>query len=54
MISSEGEAGVLSNLNRKSQQVEKMFARLVELINNELLIHSENRHTKKQEIPAWL
>lgn len=54
VISSEGEAGVLSNLNRKAAAADIMFARLVELINNELRIDHINLHTQKQEIPSWL
>jgi hypothetical protein len=54
VISSEGEAGVLANLNRKTAQAEEMFSRLVELINNELRIEKLNLHTKEQEIPSWL
>ena len=54
MIASEGERGVLSNLNRKAQQASDMFARLVELINNELRIEQLDRNTKKQELPLWL
>lgn len=54
MIASEGERGVLSNLNRKAQQASDMFARLVELINNELRIEQLDRNTKKQELPSWL
>ncbi len=54
VISSEGEAGVLSNLNRKSDQAEQMFAKLVELITNELRIEKANTHVNKQEIPSWL
>lgn len=54
VISSEGEAGVLANLNRKAAQAEQMFEKLVELINNELRIEKTNQHTKKQEIPSWL
>lgn len=54
VISSEGEAGVVANMQRKAQQAETMFARLVELINNELRIEKKNLHTKEQEIPVWL
>jgi len=54
VISSEGEAGVLSNMNRKAAQSEQMFARLVELINNELRIEKTNKHTNNQELPTWL
>jgi hypothetical protein len=54
VISSEGEAGVLSNLNRKAAQSEKMFARLVDLMNQELRIERVNQHTKQQDNPTWL
>lgn len=54
VISSEGEAGVLSNLNRKAVAAEAMFAKLVELINNELRIEQKNLHIKKEKIPEWL
>jgi hypothetical protein len=54
MISSEGEAGVLSNMNRKAVAADAMFEKLVNLINNELRIEQKNLHTNKQEIPKWL
>lgn len=54
VISSEGEAGVLANMNRKAIQAEQMFQKLVELINYELRIEKQNLHTKQQEIPSWL
>jgi SNF2 family DNA or RNA helicase len=54
VISSEGEAGVLANLNRKAHQAEQMFAKLVELINNELRIEKTNKHINLQELPSWL
>lgn len=54
VIASEGEAGVLANMNRKAQQSEAMFARLIELIKNELRIERTNNHNKKQENPSWL
>jgi hypothetical protein len=54
VISSEGEAGVLANLNRKMTQAHAMFARLTELLGNELRIEKKNNHTKTQEIPSWL
>ena len=54
VIASEGEAGVLSNLNRKAEQAEQMFSKLVELINQELRIEQTNLHTKQQDIPTWL
>jgi hypothetical protein len=54
IISSEGEAGVLANMQRKSAAAEKMFEKLVELINNELRIEQKDRNTQKMEKPSWL
>lgn len=54
VISSEGEAGVLANLTRKAKAAEEMFARLVELMNNELKLDKSQTQTKKEEIPTWL
>ena len=54
VITSEGELGVLSNMNRKADQAEAMFSNLVELITNELKITAVNHHTQKQTNPSWL
>lgn len=54
VIASEGEAGVLGNLNRKSEQADQMFSKLVELINQELRIEKVNKHTTNQKNPTWL
>jgi hypothetical protein len=54
IIASEGEAGVLSNLNRKAEQAKQMFAKLVELINQELRIEKTNNHKTQQKLPTWL
>lgn len=54
VIASEGERGVLSNLNRKSIAADKMFANLVQLINNELRIENKNQFTKQPKIPSWI
>jgi hypothetical protein len=54
VIASEGEAGVLANMKRKSEQADAMFARLVELINSELQVEKREKATRQQEIPKWL
>lgn len=54
VISSEGEANVLQNLQRKSDAAEKMFERIVALMGRELHIENQNNHTVKQKVPAWL
>lgn len=54
VISSEGEQGVLSNLNRKAKAAEVMFSKLVALINNELKIETKKSETIKIKKPSWL
>jgi hypothetical protein len=54
VVASEGEAGVLSNLKRKSDAADRMFAQLVDLMNNELRIEHAAEATTKPTIPSWL
>jgi len=54
VIASEGEQGVLSNLNRKAQAAEVMFAKLVELINHELKIEKKTNSNNQIIKPSWL
>jgi hypothetical protein len=54
VIASEGEQGVLSNLNRKAQAAEVMFAKLVELINQELKIETKTNNNNQITKPSWL
>lgn len=55
VIASEGERGVLANMNRKAAQASIMFARLVSLMNNELMVEKNTNTRNQQEaIPSWL
>ena len=54
IITTEGEKGVLSNLQRKAQQADKMFSNLVAEMNSAISIERSIHHTKKMELPAWL
>lgn len=54
IISSEGEADVLKNLQRKEIAAQQMFSQMVALINHELRIEQANLFTKNQEMPQWL
>lgn len=54
VISSEGEAGVLANMQRKDEQAQQMFAQLVSLMNNELKIASHKEPKQKEKVPSWL
>ena len=54
VITSEGETNVLANLMRKSEAADRMFANLVSIMKNELVL--EKLESKKQniEIPNWI
>ena len=54
IITSEGESGVLANMNRKAAQADDMFSKLTSLLNNELNIQTTNRHTQTIQAPSWL
>lgn len=54
MVTSEGEAGVLANLMRKGEQLERAFANLVEVMNSEYSIDTDNLFRTPEVLPAWL
>jgi hypothetical protein len=54
VISSEGEADVLKNLQRKSDAAAQMFSQLVDLMNDELKVNKTRHETKQPVIPSWL
>lgn len=54
VVTSEGEKGVMANLQRKAEQADRMFGRLVELMQNELSIEKHDVYTKAMEVPAWV
>lgn len=54
VIASEGEVGVLANMQRKAIQADEMFANLVAEMNNALEIERAKSFPLKMELPAWL
>ena len=54
IVTTEGERGVLRNLQRKAQQADKMFSNLVAEMNSAQAIDRTTAFTKTQEIPKWL
>jgi hypothetical protein len=54
IVTTEGERGVLSNLQRKSAQADRMFASLVAEMNAAMSIDRAKQFTKQQEVPSWL
>jgi hypothetical protein len=54
IITTEGEVGVLKNMQRKSDAADKMFDQLVRQMNDALRLDRRTTHTKAPEIPSWL
>jgi len=54
LITTEGGLGALRNLQRKADQADRMFSRLVAHMNDALKIEHSNDFTQREEIPAWL
>lgn len=54
VITSEGEEGVLANLNRKAVAADEMFAKLVALMNDSLRVDRGREFPNREEIPEWL
>jgi SNF2 family DNA or RNA helicase len=54
MVTTDGQEGVLLNLQRKTEQASAMFDHLVAMMWNEMKIEKRNDYTKKEEAPSWL
>ena len=54
VIATEGEAGVISNMLRKSENADKMFQIMVECMNESKRITNVNKHVVRMELPSWL
>lgn len=54
IVTTEGEKGVLRNLQRKAASADTMFTNLVAEMNHELALMRDNPFTRKEEVPAWL
>lgn len=54
VVASEGEANVMSNLRRKSDQADAMFAALVRFMNESMARERGSYGAKKEKVPAWL
>ena len=54
IITTEGERGVMRNLQRKSEQADGMFSNLVAEMNYSLAIKRSENHIKQMEVPSWL
>jgi len=54
IITTEGESGVLQNMQRKSEAADKMFSIIVKEMGNAMRIERAHNRNKKMEIPTWL
>lgn len=54
IVTTEGERGVLANLQRKAEQADRMFSNLVAEMNAAIAIDRAARFTKQVEVPQWL
>mgnify|MGYP001172384274 CR=1 FL=1 len=54
MITTDGQADVLANLNRKTEQARAMFDSLVSFMWREMVVQKTTGYAKKEEIPQWL
>lgn len=54
IITTEGETKVLKNLQRKSEQADQMFSKLVGLMNEGLNISINREYPITEEVPSWL
>ena len=54
VVTTEGEAQVMKNLQRKADAADKMFSQLVACMNDSLKIAKDNSYTKKMSVPNWI
>ena len=54
IVTTEGELGVLKNLQRKAAQADRMFSNLVAEMNASMAIDRASKFNTTQEVPQWL
>ena len=54
IVTTEGELGVLKNLQRKSEAASRMFDLLVREMSNAMKIEKQNNRTNEMTLPSWL
>lgn len=54
IVTTEGERGVLANLQRKAEQADRMFSNLVAEMNAAIAIDRASKFSTPMEVPKWL
>lgn len=53
-VTTEGQRGIVKNMQRKAEQADHMFSNLVAEMNNAVRIDRSHSFTTKTEVPKWL
>lgn len=54
VVTTDGEVGVVENQQRKAARADRMFDRLVALMNEQLRVERDDRFIQPERVPAWL
>jgi hypothetical protein len=54
IVTTEGEARVLANLQAKARAADRMFGNLVATMNDALSLRREDNYHQREELPSWL
>jgi hypothetical protein len=54
VVTTEGERGVMRNLQRKAGQADEMFSRMVAEMNRAIALERVSTHTRVMEVPSWM
>jgi hypothetical protein len=54
VVTSPGEANVVKNMMRKSDQADEMFSKMVSLLGHQEIINQPTKTEKQQTIPTWI
>ncbi len=54
IVTTEGERGVLTNLQRKATAADRMFSEIVRLMGDQLRLDRATSFTAAEEVPSWL
>ena len=54
IVTSEGEIGVMRNLQRKAHAADEMFSSLTRMMGNELRLDRSSSFEQKAQVPTWL
>jgi superfamily II DNA or RNA helicase len=54
IVTTDGEAGIMANIQRKARDAEIMFENLVKQMNNELILENIEKNKIIQKLPNWI